>query len=620
MVTGTPEQNTREAPGIRREWVEAYLQGVARTRGAKVARESARQLGLFLRYAARRAAPDAARLPWWEYSVALEWIGAHTRGFHLSLERARRLLDTLGDFFGTLVRAGHLSHCWDVEHARAVLCGGDRLRLLRRPPYTGTEAWAALRPLNGRLVTFSIADFWLSLLWKHCGSSWAALEERVRQAPGASGKLAAVADLRARLADAHCPDPLRLLPNPTTAATVEDALRWLSTPGPHAPDVALGVPEPEMMRLATTSLVERLAVASPHMPRREMQELLRRGEAILPDLLAVLRANPSGDPLWAIVVLGELRHPDAIAGLIPFLGTPDDALAEASAEALGKLGAPAVPRLASTALRAEGTERLYAYSALGMIHTDDAYRCLLAALVRDPGLGDVVARALAEHGRRDAIEPLFASHVRAPDWMRSDFECAIASLVHGPRPLDPTGRDWRVRYRRLPRLGWRFPPSWVTVAARAHVSRHDGEVAPTRRSGSRSLAAIIADTRLQGDGRVCVACGGRVWQPTGLPLCRHTAQQLIALQRAAIARWLAAGLRDVWAALDACDAADLQHIHAAQAGRAGQRAEHEREMIAVARATLYSEAWRTDLRTTSQYLQRVANDFAILYGDPPNLS
>src|SRR5262245_40051583 len=439
-IPGT-ETALRRSKAIPAEWVEAYLQRVERLQGVRVARGIGKQLTLFLDYAERSTA-GGVRLPWWEYSRALEWINEHTNGFRLTLARARHLLDTLHDFYDALVADGRLEDYRDIDQARAVLCAGRTLRLLPRPPRTGAEPWTALRPPDGELVSFSLADYWLCLLWGHLGRSWAALEERVALVPGGTARVVAVHDLRARLDDARCASPLRLLPSATAASDLEDALRWLSRPngGPET-EPAAPPADPAVAALTTPQLLSRLATAFPRLPRLEMEECLRRGSEVIPGCIGVLRGEGVAagltDPVWTIVVLGELRDPRAIDVLVQYLATDDEGgSAVAAVEALGKIGPAALPALDAVIATGTTTARLYAYGALGMIRTDDAYQRLVAALGRDTELCDVIARALAEHGRRDAIEVLHQASARthAPRWVQIQFESAIVALLHGPTP------------------------------------------------------------------------------------------------------------------------------------------------------------------------------------------
>src|SRR2546428_11090131 len=154
------------------------------------------------------------------------------------------------------------------------------------------------------------------------------------------------------------------------------------TDGPEAPS------EQETSQLATPVLAARLPAASPWMPRREMEELLRRGPDAAPPLIDVLhRAQGRGDPLWPIVVLGELSRGDAIPALALFLGRMEGGVNVAAAEALGKIGAPALPYLVATAAGEDRGPRLAAHGALAVIPTDEAHHPLEDAPPRARALG-----------------------------------------------------------------------------------------------------------------------------------------------------------------------------------------------------------------------------------------
>jgi hypothetical protein len=562
--------------------------------------------------------PDVGRLPWWEYARALRWLTAGATQFHLTLQHARHLFDDLHDFCRTLAEAGVVSGCRELERARSMLCSRRGLRLLARLPWVGGDPWSIVKRPNGQRMLLSGVDVWLCVLWRHYGRSWCALERRVTDAPGGAEKRGAVAHLRARLTVAGCSEPPDV-PSETARAGLEDALRWLDDPGPGGVGAPTLEPDEEMADLSTAMLLRRLQGCVPWMPRREMQELIRRGAAAVPGLEQLIRDREHNCSeravLWAIVVLGELRHPSAIEVLGTCLGSEGLAAGEAAAEALGKIGAPAVPLLERVTAQGERRDRLYANSALGMIHTESAYRCLVQALARDPDLGDVIAHALRQHGRGEAIEILHERMGGVPSWMRPEFESAIFSLVHGRCTRDCVERDWRLRYRPLPVLDWSFAPSWVTIAALIRCRRKDGgEEASRGQPGPRSLAEIISDPKLAAEEGNCRRCRGPIWRPTGVPVCRHTALKVVARQRCLLERWLGAGLANAWAALDACDVLDVARqpsVHCRS-----RRDSLTSDALALGRATLH---WlvalkREDLCRGASYLRVISDDLAALYG------
>jgi hypothetical protein len=392
-------------------------------------------------------------------------------------------------------------------------------------------------------------------------------------------------------------------------AELEALACWLGTP--------IAGPEPSPRdddtfgRVTTAALVERLA-SSPGslMPRAEMAALLRRGAAAVPALLPLVAGGRrAATPLWAIVVLGELRATGAIDALVAWLDETDGGVAEAAAEALARIGRPALPAVLA-ATRGHHDQRLHAWTTLGLIRTARAHRALCRGLERDHRFADVIARALAQHGRRDAIPALHAASSVAPAAMRRAVESAIFVLVHGIPPREPFERDWRLRYRPLPGLGGRFPWGWIGIAALAHrhLDRHDDvNAAPP----ARPLATILADPRLVPDDLArCHHCGGRTWRPTGVLVCRHTAGALVGLQRATLSRLRAGGTDDVWRALDDCDRREA--ALAARARDDGHAA------IALERATLYwaIASGAASLATGERLLGLVAGELATLYRSP----
>jgi hypothetical protein len=458
-------------------------------------------------------------------------------------------------------------------------------------------------------MTSALIDRRLYVLWRHVGGSWPSLESRVRRAPGAAAKLAALRSLRTRFTRGE----ITLAERAPQAPQVEEALAWLSALTPRPMSGRAAPIDPTIAALDTGTLIARVGAASPGMPRREMQELLRRSSGATTALLNLLRDGARGDAaLWAIVLLGELREARAVGPLIALLGAQAQHLAAAAAEALGTIGAPAVPALVAATIHGPHEQRLYAYGALAAIHTPDAFHHLEEGLATAPELADVIARALAQHARPDAVAAITAGARRAPRWMRAQFSAALGSLA-APSSPDPIDCDWRLRYRRLPALAWRHPPAWTTIAALAH-RRH-------ARGTPVALSAVGAHARLDPASGRCAVCDGRLWRPTGLPLCRHTAHTVIALQRALLDNWAGTARADAWSGLDDCDRVEIRLARVSDAARAHEVA-HARQMIAISRATLY---WIVAVgrehapHRASPYFRTLAGDLHALYGvDDPS--
>ena len=97
------------------------------------------------------------------------------------------------------------------------------------------------------------------------------------------------------------------------------------------------------------TLLEGLPPSAIILPVWEMERILAFGEAAVPALLSALEHwedDEERDPLPLLVLLGEIGHPDAVEPLTKWLGRPDlELYSVAAAEALAKIGSPAIPAL-----------------------------------------------------------------------------------------------------------------------------------------------------------------------------------------------------------------------------------------------------------------------------------
>src|SRR5262249_26657212 len=93
-------------------------------------------------------------------------------------------------------------------------------------------------------------------------------------------------------------------------------------------------------------LIDRITDWPYGMPVRLMEQVLRLGDTAIPALTAaldLLEGDEERDALWLIVLLGELRHADAVPVLLHQMRQTDlDVYAVAACEALAKIGSPAV--------------------------------------------------------------------------------------------------------------------------------------------------------------------------------------------------------------------------------------------------------------------------------------
>lgn len=158
-------------------------------------------------------------------------------------------------------------------------------------------------------------------------------------------------------------------------------------------------------------LIEEIVTWPVGMPVRAMERVLALGAPAVPALLEALarwQDDQERDPLWLIVLLGELRDASAVEPLIGRMcATDDETLALAAVEALAKIGPPAVPALLEAARAPDPRLRLCAYAALGWIPDDRGHGALVEALGRDPELGDVAAMGPGRSGTaRRASGPL----------------------------------------------------------------------------------------------------------------------------------------------------------------------------------------------------------------------
>lgn len=300
------------------------------------------------------------------------------------------------------------------------------------------------------------------------------------------------------------------------------------------------------------ALVLSIATDPRGMPVRAMEAVLDRGEAATEPVMEVLRralraeaardvvdgrvvndeADFEPDPVWLLVLLGELRDPRSVPVLLEVIrGAGPDAhiLPMVAAEALAKLGPPALEGVRELLEAGSPEQRLWAYAVAGWIEDDAAYELLVAALESDPELADVIGNALGDQGRMEAVTVLMAALPRVEPWQRTELEDAIRALHQADRAVKRLHEaDWRLRYRLHPAIG-AMAPSWPVMSA---VIREQERARDARQSHAvLSLEEILAQPlENREEPERCDCCGVEPFEATGMPVCPATAVSMAAVQ------------------------------------------------------------------------------------------
>jgi hypothetical protein len=371
-------------------------------------------------------------------------------------------------------------------------------------------------------------------------------------------------------------------------------------------------------------LIETISTQEVGMPVAEMSRLIDLGPAAAEPVAAALERWRHGEErelLWLVVVAGELRDERAIAPLVGLVGQEGwTELQAAAAEALAKLGDPALPVLFGLARAGAPHERIWAYACLGWIGGDDAYRTLLAALERDAELVEVAALALGDLGRREAVPAIYEALTRCAPWQRVDMEEALKGLHHGRRPDPISTTDWRVRYRRQPSLGvclpcWPVIPSVILNRPEVRGDRPDIPVRP--------LEQILADPPEPEEPlEICDECGGPVVYHTGLAVCPETALPAVIEQIDLLDEARDRGLEDIFEVWNDAEAgALLVEMDEESHPEWKDRLQEEKDQVAIEWATcqwLMSEGIDTIDAAKARLLVEAAR-LADRYGDPDGL-
>ncbi len=156
-----------------------------------------------------------------------------------------------------------------------------------------------------------------------------------------------------------------------------------------------------------------------------METFPRYGSESTSYLLGLLRDEDAEIRDFASVMLGRIKDPDSVEGLIEALADRDENVRHGAAEALGKIGDPRAVDALTAALEDDFWVQYAAVTALGMIGDGRAVAPLLK-LLDDEMLCQAAMTALGNVGDPSVV-PVLAKMLLSPDpTLRND---AVASLV-----------------------------------------------------------------------------------------------------------------------------------------------------------------------------------------------
>lgn len=105
--------------GVKRGWVEEYLRYLeTQGKSQNILKKIWDDINAFSHYQDRSEHHDLSKLPYWEYSICLEWIDGHilSKEYELNLKNAKRLLGNLLNFYKFLVQRSYTEREKSVIH------------------------------------------------------------------------------------------------------------------------------------------------------------------------------------------------------------------------------------------------------------------------------------------------------------------------------------------------------------------------------------------------------------------------------------------------------------------------------------------------------------------------
>ncbi len=130
------------------------------------------------------------------------------------------------------------------------------------------------------------------------------------------------------------------------------------------------------------SLITLLGDEGPYVRRAASQSLVKIGSSAVPSLIEALKSSDQNVQLGAIISLGETKDKRVVAPLIEILRSKDTELSVASANALGRLGSPAISSLLLLLEDNDPKLRRAAARALRWTKNNKAKEALREALAR----------------------------------------------------------------------------------------------------------------------------------------------------------------------------------------------------------------------------------------------
>jgi hypothetical protein len=222
-------------PDVKRSWIEEYLKFLENQgKSQNILSQIWDDINAFSFYQDRSEHHDLSELPYWEYSVCLEWIDNHvlSREYTLNLKNAKRLLGNLLDFYKFLLSKGHIENYTELEKAFNEICGGKKLNLVKRVPYTGKELWTSMSvpSKQGRNEeSFTMSDYWLIILYMSTKRSWNHLKEVAKSSKSPQKKIMQINDLQRKLKNIgyfRYPEKLLLPYGAPADEDLDDASNW----------------------------------------------------------------------------------------------------------------------------------------------------------------------------------------------------------------------------------------------------------------------------------------------------------------------------------------------------------------------------------------------------------